>query len=961
MNIKEIFYILGIEPTKDEKLIKSAYRQKLVITNPEDNPEGFKELRMAYEEACSYAKKDEEESENTEEDNSVAGQWLIKAKELYENINYRKDAAKWEALFEEDVFVSLEGFEECRNRLLTYMMDHFRFPNCTWHVIAENLRISDDSQKFRENFPGGFVEFLINRCFRAEEISYELFEGEPNADYDAYLQNYSDAWNLCSQEDYDKAQEIIDRSKSLLIYHPYMEFIQAQIYCGRKEITKAQELLESVFEKYPEDETTIYQLAQFYMTHEMKDNAFELFEKLKENNENHYMANYQLAYLYYDRKEFKKSKECVKKVLRRGDREEMVEFGKKVNIEIEKELKQVWEKEKKFEDAKELIWCYLQDDKGVTAGEFASELKEFLKEDDANEYESILCRIAYHQHEYLEAVEHALNWIPKDEKDEDIKLSILFSCYQMLGRKDESYVDKAKECADRLLEMNEEDKNRKIELLIQVSRCYLEGGKYSESIDISEEILAKYNVQYAYCLLMEAHAGLWNAAGVVDNAIECIRRFPEYSRSYDVLAKVYFDLKYEDRLEELLNVAGENNIDTPFLKFCVERKGDQPNEITHVIIGDSFFDKRDYDSATRMYSMALEYNPACAEAYRGKGRVLRYKGELEAAIRMYNLALLYVKSPDSFFAKDMCSEAADILFTLGKYEDSIKYYDWYEEKLPGRYFFAEERIYALIRAGKKEEALAYAESITDRDKKEETLYNYYMNTADYENAEKMMDLIEKNPSTKTSKYTIFTFRAFKAMYDNNKAANYDIMQKYYDYLMHSNSRVSAKINWYTRQLIYLDMYLKELYAQNKNNCFDAKIETVEKELRRCLKYLSNTLNDEVHIKNSSKVVVSTAIRDFSKSNFLGKYESEGPYAEFILALYGLDDEAISKYYEKLMETPDCVECGDTYCEKKVIASVLYAIKQGDLKKAEEICKETLAKDRGTSMLRLILKTIKSGE
>ena len=51
----EVFQILGIEQTKDVWSLKNAYRDKLTVTNPEDDPEGFKRLRMAYEEACRYA------------------------------------------------------------------------------------------------------------------------------------------------------------------------------------------------------------------------------------------------------------------------------------------------------------------------------------------------------------------------------------------------------------------------------------------------------------------------------------------------------------------------------------------------------------------------------------------------------------------------------------------------------------------------------------------------------------------------------------------------------------------------------------------------------------------------------------------------------------------------------------------------------------------------------------------
>ena len=54
-----IWKILEIEKTKDEEAIKAAYRNKLRYVNPEDDEEGFKELRRAYEEALEYANTDE--------------------------------------------------------------------------------------------------------------------------------------------------------------------------------------------------------------------------------------------------------------------------------------------------------------------------------------------------------------------------------------------------------------------------------------------------------------------------------------------------------------------------------------------------------------------------------------------------------------------------------------------------------------------------------------------------------------------------------------------------------------------------------------------------------------------------------------------------------------------------------------------------------------------------------------
>ena len=47
----EIWQVLGIEPTADRAAITAAYREKLSAANPEDDPEAFKTLRAAYEQA----------------------------------------------------------------------------------------------------------------------------------------------------------------------------------------------------------------------------------------------------------------------------------------------------------------------------------------------------------------------------------------------------------------------------------------------------------------------------------------------------------------------------------------------------------------------------------------------------------------------------------------------------------------------------------------------------------------------------------------------------------------------------------------------------------------------------------------------------------------------------------------------------------------------------------------------
>ena len=139
MDKKLSFQILGLSETKDEEKIRQAYLSLLKVTNPEDDPEGFKRLREGYEEALRFARQREEEKE-TEPPGEV-GQWMRRVRETYRDIFLRNDEDAWRELFEEPVCIGFDTFLEARGRILAFLSMHSFLPQKIWRLLDRTIPV----------------------------------------------------------------------------------------------------------------------------------------------------------------------------------------------------------------------------------------------------------------------------------------------------------------------------------------------------------------------------------------------------------------------------------------------------------------------------------------------------------------------------------------------------------------------------------------------------------------------------------------------------------------------------------------------------------------------------------------------------------------------------------------------------------------------------------------------------
>lgn len=238
MEINTAFRILEIEHTKDEEMITGAYRQLLPKYNPEDDAEGFKNLRMAYETAINYARAKEKEEDD--EPKTEIDIWMKKVETLYQDILSRGDVAGWKQLLEDDVCVDLDTSIDARDRILVFLMNNHYLPHEVWKEIAATFQIVEDFSELEKEFPTDFLDYVKYYAENEGFLPYELFEyisldGE-NGQPDTYIRELLEIKRSIDAGNCDKCMEKLDNLKDYDIYHPYEDVERLKIYIKRLEM-----------------------------------------------------------------------------------------------------------------------------------------------------------------------------------------------------------------------------------------------------------------------------------------------------------------------------------------------------------------------------------------------------------------------------------------------------------------------------------------------------------------------------------------------------------------------------------------------------------------------------------------------------------------------------------------------------------------------------------------------------
>lgn len=784
MNRTEAFQILEIERTKDEGAIRDAYRKKLAVTNPEDDPEGFKKLRAAYEEARRFAREAETPEEQSDpRDTSPSGLWVGKAEKIYGNIRTRQDADAWKRLFDEDVFVSLEEEENCRMKLLKFLAEHYRLPTEIWRLLDKKLSIVSDAAALREKFPADYLHYITDKCQRGEDVDFKLFEGAEDAEYDLFFRYYERSWQLLQEGKTEEAGQTLEKADALGIRHPVLEICRAGYLRAQGKADEAIELLEGQYGRYPKDSMLAYNLAELLWREgksgkkDCIERAAQIYMSLKEENDRHYIANVRLTEWYCEKGQYREAKKCAEKVLVSGGDDDFLEVLGRVNAEIEKELEVKYRADGGWEPALELCWCYLQDGKISGGLRLAAAIEKLLPPGKEAEYYGLLAKLYVEEAEYEDSIVMTHNWqealeekLPEQEEGEEKERNrdrlaqarlIRVQCYHNMGFQDREYFALAVKEAKQLLTGTAKD----VGVLLEMVQLYTEMEEYELGLELVQKLLTEYQIFAAHASALEIYRRQLDAGGVLREGGQCLKYFPTYVKAYEYMAKVCLDLDYKQELEKFLADAEKNGVksvildayrfqmkhellDTGALRYMLQ--GFRKNYLKKLEDGQQVFYEQGLKRLTEYlyryptgfmlvergnfhraahhpkearedYEKALALYPADAEALMGLSLVCKDTGDFEKALFYIKRSILY---KDKNASPKIYAEMGDIYALLGDFRKAIASYKQYFQEAGGKWNVVYERNMFQFQAqlGQVDEEVKFCEAAYGSDKSKSREY-----------------------------------------------------------------------------------------------------------------------------------------------------------------------------------------------------------------------------------------------
>ena len=582
-----IWKILGIEETKDEEKIKEAYRNRLHSVNPEDDEEGFKELRRAYEEAVAYANRpeteDEEEDAIDDSRKNDVDRWIDRIDLIYRDTASRIDEDRWKELLADPVCDDLDTELEAAEKLLVYFMSHSFMPQNIWQMVEKRFHYLDSFDQLKERFPENYLDYVKWQIENPGFIDYRLFDGKTDDHVDDFISKLFELKSASDDKDLEQLEKLFREIERFEITHPFTQVEKARYHLAKKEPKEALDIMEELDFEYSDNAYIERIYAEALIANGKVDSAEKIYDAFLERMPDDYIGLLGRANCIFLKGNPEEAKEQIEDILedrvQDTDSLELLDTINEVLVDkYEAQLKENFDRDICFK----LGWCYYQQkkfDEGIR-------LLDKLEQGEDYDYVNLRCRLYLANEDYDKAYPLALKWLQIIEESPDDgtremtkrkqRLSLaLFSVGVCVwetaasltedekGEKQHSaakYIKEALEKEDNLLV--------KLSYMEQLARFYLDAGNYEKCIDICTEIIEKDRGFFpAYVHRQRANYKLKNAREVIDDYFACQELYAAYAPPYHLAAEVFFAFDQYEDLEKVLEAAKEAGLESHTLEL----------------------------------------------------------------------------------------------------------------------------------------------------------------------------------------------------------------------------------------------------------------------------------------------------------------------------------------------------------------------------------------------------------
>ena len=574
MDKKLAFQILGLSETKEEEQIRQSYLTLLKGTNPEDDPEGFKRLREAYEEALRFAGQQDEEEE--EEPQGEVGLWMKRVRGIYRDILLRREQENWKALFDDPICAGLDTFLEAREQLLGFLSGHSFLPQTVWVLLDQTFHVMEDFDALKEEFHVNFLKHIEYHVNTGDFLDYSLFEAldgcEPENDEetDDYIKEYFDIKNRLENDETEGVSQRLSDMKRHGVYHPYEDVERLRLSIRLNECEKGKELAEELIGRYPEDGyVRVWTGKIFYDTGE-EERGFAQWEAVLAKEPDYYMAKYFAMHHLVDQQNWDQAGKYVNELIKVNRRdEELLGLQKEIGSALVPELREALDKGEPYGElsGKELRsflgWRLFDLERYEDILDLLAEDSELETEEDGLELKAwALYRLECYE-KAIPVYQAHLKCVEENEDDEKEKASKAAQSHRLLGVC--YYCTEKPEEGERetktAIEL-EADERIRIDCKYYLADRYLSRKEYEKATEVCDDVLEADEGFYpAYLVRQEACYHMGKAQQVVDDYYRAIDLYAGYEKPYLYAAMIFYDHnQYKDALG-VIERARENGVE----------------------------------------------------------------------------------------------------------------------------------------------------------------------------------------------------------------------------------------------------------------------------------------------------------------------------------------------------------------------------------------------------------------